>query len=60
MTNIIGKTEAEAEQILTQEGKKMRVANRDGQYYLMTMDYWADRINVAIERGKVIKVVGVG
>ena len=60
MLNIVGKTEVDAENTLKREGKKMRVTERDGKPFMVTMDYWPDRINVAIERGKVSQIVSVG
>lgn len=58
--DIIGKTEAEAERTLTREGKQMRVTQRDGEPYMVTMDYWPNRVNVVVDSGRVIQIVGVG
>lgn len=60
MVNLIGKTEKEAENTLEQQGKKMRVTQRDGEPFMCTMDYWPDRINVVVEMGKIIQIVGIG
>ena len=60
MVDIIGKTEKEAEHALKRTGKKMRVTQRDGESYMVTMDWLPDRINVVVERGKIIQVSGVG
>lgn len=60
MVDIIGKTEAEAEHVLTCDGKKMRVTQRDGEPYMVTMDYWPERINVVVEQGRVIQISGIG
>lgn len=60
MVDIIGKTEEEAEVVLKRQGKRLRVTQRDGEPYMVTCDYWPNRINVAVESGKIIQVVGVG
>lgn len=60
MVDIIGKIEEDAEKCLNKQGKKLRVTKRDGEPYLVTMDYCPERINVVVESGKIIRVVGAG
>ena len=60
MVEIIGKIEKEAEKYLNKQGKKIRVTKRDGKPYLGTMDYRPERINVVVESGKIIQIVGAG
>ncbi len=53
---LIGKTEKNVEYCASLEGLSYRVAARDGEFYALTMDYSPTRINVEIEKEKVIKI----
>jgi hypothetical protein len=54
MDEVIGKTEAEAETIINNYQKTMRVTRRDDHYFMGTKDYRLDRVNVTIVKGVVI------
>ncbi len=50
---MIGMTESEAEGLAVTHGYRMRVVQRDGEHYILTMELRADRINVRIMKGLV-------
>jgi hypothetical protein len=57
---IIGLPQNVTEGKLMESGYHLRIMEQDGQYLIGTCDYWPNRINVAIEKGVVKKVLGVG
>ena len=60
MTELIGKSEEEARLHLEEQGKKLRVIERDQKTYLFTCDYWEDRINVRVEEGLISSIAFIG
>ena len=50
---LIGKPDIEAQTLTQQAGYTYRIVRRDGQDYVVTMDYSTDRINVDIVDGRV-------
>ena len=52
-SEIIGKTVAEARQLLESRGHTLRVAVEDGQSLMLTMDYRPLRANVTVVKGVV-------
>ena len=56
MTEIIGKTVAEAKNFLKFQGKKMRIIEQDGEVHLMTTEYLQNRINVRVDQGKIVAI----
>ena len=54
---LIGLTEAEAQKVATEMGWQVRVAMRDGEAYMLTMDYQTNRVNLTITKGYVTAVV---
>lgn len=57
---LVGKSEQAAEQLAEENKCTLRVTERDGKSFPMTMDYRDNRINVVVEDGKVSAVSGVG
>ena len=54
---LIGLTEAEAQKVATELGWQVRVAMRDGEAFMLTMDYQTNRVNLTIVTGSVTAVV---
>ena len=54
---LIGLTEAEAEKVAAEMGWQLRVAMRDGEAYMLTMDYQTNRVNLTITKGYVAAAV---
>ena len=54
---LIGLTEDEAQKVATEMGWQVRVAMRDGEAYMLTMDYQTNRVNLTITKGYVTAVV---
>lgn len=52
--SIIGLSEEDAVNLIKQDNRVYRVAQRDSENYPLTMDFSPDRINLFIEKGKVI------
>ena len=57
LKKLIGLTEAEAQKVATEMGWQVRVAMRDGEAYMLTMDYQTNRVNLTITKGYVTAVV---
>lgn len=58
---VVGKTEAEAISLITGKGVGLiyRVVKRDGESFVVTMDYRTDRINLEIEKD-IVTAANVG
>lgn len=54
LPDVTGLTEAEAVGVLTDAGFTIRVIERDGEMFPMTMDYRSDRANLVITQGVVV------
>jgi hypothetical protein len=52
--SIVGLSEEDAVNMIKQDNRVYRVAQRDSENYPLTMDFSPDRINLFIEKGKVI------
>lgn len=59
-TTLTGKEEKDARALAKKNGCEMRVTERDGEMFPMTMDYRTDRVNVIVTDGKVSSVTGIG
>ena len=58
--DVVGLTVEQAQQVARQQGcNKIRVIQRDGKDLPVTLDFQTDRLNVAVEDGKVTGVDGV-
>jgi hypothetical protein len=57
---IIGLDVDQARYILQQHGMWLRVMQKDGEHLMGTCDFRSDRLNVAVEDGKVIGLLQVG
>ena len=55
LKDLIGMKEAKAIQTLGDLGVKIRIVSRDGVKFIITADFKTDRVNLAIENGKVAK-----
>lgn len=55
--NLLGMTEAEAQEYANNQGWTLRVGSRDGEAYMLTTDYLADRVTITLENGKVTDAV---
>jgi len=53
---LIGLTEAEAQKVATELGWQVRVAMRDGEAFMLTMEYLTNRVNLTITKGLVVAV----
>jgi hypothetical protein len=53
-SDLIGKTQVEAEGLIKSADLRSRVVKVDGKSFVCTMDYRPDRINLTLEKGKVI------
>jgi len=54
---LIGLTEAEAQKVATELGWQVRVAMRDGEAFILTLEYQTNRVNLTITKGFVTAVV---
>lgn len=52
--SIVGLSEEDAVNLIKQDNRVYRVAQRDSEKYSLTMDFSPDRINLFIEKSKVI------
>ena len=57
---LLGKEEKAAQSLAKQNDCDMRVTERDGEMFPMTMDFRPNRVNVVVADGKVSKVTGIG
>ena len=57
---LIGKSETEAQQYTEDRGLTMRVTKRDGKAYATTMEFKAERVNVAVDKDVVTEILGRG
>ena len=57
---LLGKEEKPAQSLAKKNGCDMRVTERDGEMFPMTMDFRPNRVNVVVADGKVSKVTGIG
>jgi len=53
---LVGLTEDEATKVATGNGWTVRVAERDGESFMLTADYRTDRVNLTVRDGKVTAV----
>ena len=53
---LVGLTEDEATKVAESNGWIVRISSRDGEEFQLTMDYLANRVNLAIADGKVTGV----
>src|SRR5437588_7512384 len=51
---LVGLSEAEAESLVATEDCSMRVARRDGESFILTMDYRPSRITATVSNGRVV------
>lgn len=54
--SLIGLTEDEATKVAAERGWVVRVAMRDGEPFMLTMDYRQDRVNLTVEKNSVTSV----
>ena len=57
--SLMGLTEEEAQATAGQNGWVVRIAARDGEYFMLTMDYVTNRVNLTIEK-TIVTAVTVG
>ncbi len=57
---LIGLTKKEAKEKLAEDGLTLRVNKEDDAVYYGTCDHNMSRVNVNIEKGKIVKVNGQG
>lgn len=58
--DIIGMTFKDATSLLKQRGLKLRVVLNDGMHTKYIMDSVANRVNVEIEKGKIVRIDSIG
>jgi hypothetical protein len=51
---LIGLFEQEASYLIKKHGLKYRITKKDGKAAIITRDYMRDRINLEMEKGKVV------
>jgi hypothetical protein len=54
---LIGLTEAEAQKVAAELGWQVRIAMRDGEAFVLTLEYLTNRVNLTITKGFVTAVV---
>lgn len=54
---LIGLTEAEAQKVAAELGWQVRIAMRDGEAFILTLEYLTNRVNLTITKGFVTAVV---
>lgn len=60
MNEIIGMTLEEANEYLKVRQHFARVARKDGEDLILVMNFITNRINVAIEKGRITEVIDIG
>jgi hypothetical protein len=53
---LLGLPEAEATRVAMVNGWQVRIAARDGEFFMLTQDYADNRVNLSVKRGKVIAI----
>lgn len=53
---LLGLPESEATKVAMANGWIVRIAARDGEFFMLTQDYRENRVNLSVKRGKVIAV----
>ena len=53
---LMGLPESEATKVAMANGWIVRIAARDGEFFMLTQDYRENRVNLSVKRGKVIAV----
>ena len=53
---LVGLSEEEATKVATGNGWAVRVAERDGESFMLTTDYRTDRVNLTVKNGRVTAV----
>ena len=59
-STLVGKGIERAIMTAQTNGKTVRVVKQDGRNLIYTTDFNPDRINVAVEEGKVVAITGEG
>lgn len=55
ISDLLGKTEQEAVDEIKKAKMKPRIVHKDGKDFMGTCDFRTDRVNLAINEGKVIR-----
>jgi hypothetical protein len=53
---LLGLPEQEATKVAMANGWQVRIAARDGEFFMLTQDYADNRVNLSVKRGKVIAI----
>ena len=53
---LLGLPEQEATKVAMANGWQVRIAARDGEFFMLTQDYAENRVNLSVKRGKVIAI----
>jgi hypothetical protein len=53
---LLGLPESEATKVAMANGWQVRIAARDGEFFMLTQDYVENRVNLSVKRGKVIAI----
>lgn len=53
---LLGLPESEATKVAMANGWVVRIAARDGEFFMLTQDYRENRVNLSVKRGKVIAI----
>jgi hypothetical protein len=53
---LLGLPEAEATKVAMENGWVVRIAARDGEFFMLTEDYSENRVNLSVKNGKVIAI----
>lgn len=57
VSKLVGMTEEEARSLIERAGLRVRIGGRDGQDYVLTTDYWIDRVTLYLKEGKVTEAI---
>jgi hypothetical protein len=53
---LLGLPESEATKVAMENGWVVRIAARDGEFFMLTQDYSESRVNLSVKNGKVIAI----
>jgi hypothetical protein len=53
---LLGLPESEATKVAMENGWVVRIAARDGEFFMLTEDYSENRVNLSVKNGKVIAI----
>lgn len=55
--SLVGKTKAEAEELAKANGLQTRISQEDEETFMLTSDYWTDRVTFRIVKGMIVEAL---